>query len=191
MDLSRIGNNLNKAYEKLGWEERKTLLDNLHSSFVKGEISSDEFGKLLNDLGNSCPTEDKLKMIIFVGKELGKIAETYLREYLKERIYRYFFMGLSMEMSINWALYFRIEDIEKDREVDLVDDKFFDMTDKYQIIKKELCNLLYYYGLTEEQRKSIMEGNLCDYASLIMELPNSKEPDFELKFKDIQKEVNT
>lgn len=171
--LEKIENDLEKAYENIEWEERKTLLDNINTSFWKGEISLDEFEKSVLYLKKSCPEDDADKWNKYWSGEGAKFTNSLADEVIKEKICRYFYQGMMLEMFLNLTIC--CQGINK--KLDLIGDNFFHSIEDYQRVKEELCRHLRYYGLTAEQEQIIMQSkSLADNVELILGLPKSKEP---------------
>lgn len=180
MDLSKIDNNLKKAYEKLNWEERKKLLDNLMNSIKKQEISFEEFDKLILALRNSCPIEDASKWVPYWIEEMHQtIMETYLA-LARERILRKFNEAIISEIIIGFDVAFAREKAKTTDEnifTKSLSDYFCFFVDDYMQIKKWLCENLIPFGLTPEQEETIMQGSISKNRTLIFDLV-VKEPDY-------------
>jgi len=166
--LEKIENNLEEAYQDLRWEERKVLLDNLNRSFWKGEVSLDEFEKSAMYLKKSCPDEDAKKWAEYWIDEGVKFTMTLMNSLIKEKIRRYFYQGMMIEMYLGYVLSFQDKDI--------IGDTFFHSIEDYERIKEELCRYLRYYGLTPQQEQEIIQGkSLEDNVELIFGLSKLKE----------------
>ncbi|MDD5015921.1 MAG: hypothetical protein PHW73_12650 [Atribacterota bacterium] len=171
MNLSKIENNLEKAYEKLTWEERKVLLDNSDRAFWGGEIPIDEFKNRLTNLKNSCPQEDGGKLANYGNEKLLESGKRFLYAYFKERTSKCIFQALSLEIFIGLSLFIQTsEPVKETNEENSLNKEFFKLIEEYDIIKKELCLLLHDYGLTDEQEKTIIKGKIADNINDILNL---------------------
>lgn len=177
--LEKIEDNLKDAYENLGWEERKILLDNLNNALDKGEISPEEFEKSAMYLRKSCPDEDANNWNIYWLKDKVKFTKILMNQFAKEKIYRYFCQGMMIEMYLGSVLSFQGIIPDKNGETLKLSDTFFQSIEDYEKIKGEMCKYLRYYGLTPEQEQDIMQNkSLTDKIDLIFTLLKSNEPKF-------------
>jgi hypothetical protein len=177
MDLSRIENNLKKAYENLTWEERKNLMDNVHNSFKKGEIPLEEFETLLVSLKNSCPMSDAWNMVRYGINSMVDLSRELTKAYMRERVSKCIFQAIALESQINFAVFYGA--IKSEGNDGDLGDGFISENDKmYEQVKAELFGVLRQYGLTKEQEDKIITMGIADSVELIAEIMNSNEPDF-------------
>jgi len=176
--LEKIEDNLKEAYENLGWEERKILLDNLNNAFDKGEISPEEFEKSAMYLKKSCPDGDANNWTIYWLDDIVKFTKILMNQFAKERIRRCFYQCLLIEGYLKSVLCFEgVQD--KNGNGLKLGDTFFNSIEDYEKRKEEMCKYLRYYGLTPEQEGEIMQNiSLTQRIDLIFTLLKSNEPKF-------------
>ena len=123
--LEKIEDNLKDAYENLGWEERKVLLDNLNNALDKGEISPEEFEKSAMYLRKTCPGEDANNWHIYWLEDKVKFTKILMNEFAKEKIFKYFYHGIAIELYLGSVLSFQGIIPDKNRETIKLGDTFF------------------------------------------------------------------
>jgi len=181
--LEKIEDNLKDAYENLGWEDRKILLDNLNNSLDKSEISPEEFEKSAMYLRKTCPGEDANNWHIYWLEDKVKFTEILMNEFVKAKILVCFHKCMTIEMYFNFMTFVQEMPYKNEcEELDIIGDTLFHSMEDYKIIKEELCRYLRYYGLTPQQEQEIMQGeSLLDKMDLICTLLKSNKPKFEPK----------